>query len=380
MSYPPLEAYRRDVARLGEGRTFGTDDGTWVASAMLLQRYVDGSPGERVGLAAELARYLAPEDLLSFPDAALRLATQIERAGALQLATSWLSLLDRALLARDALDVGRTRAHRASVARKLGALESAYELYAETEVVGKTNGEPELTARAWIGFAILAHMRGNYPEARRWYAAAAVVADDNGFVEQSFAARQGLLITVAGDFDRAMCEGWQAFALSSGDRDREAEVLTNLAQVLHEAGRHWTALRGFAAAVARTTAPAISLPALGGAASAAASLGRRDIVQAAAARVEMLAGIAWAHPLSSAFLDLAEAYGRIGSAGTAAAYGNRGRAIAMENRFHELAQRLDARDCLKPDAAQAPFGVTASRVVADIEGLEIAPDLSQVAT
>ena len=166
-SYPPLEAYRRDVARLGDGRTFGPDDGTWVAAAMLLQRYVDGSSDERVALAAELARYLAPEGTLTFSGAALRLAAQIERAGALHLAASWLSLLDRALPTRDALDVGRTRAQRASVARKLGALDAAQELYAEAEAIGDASGEPELSARAWIGYAILAHMRGNYPDARR---------------------------------------------------------------------------------------------------------------------------------------------------------------------------------------------------------------------
>ena len=151
-------------------------------------------------------------------------------------------------------------------------------LYAEAEAIGEADGEPELSARAWIGYAILAHMRGNYPEARRWYGAAVLIADDNGFREQSFSARQGLMVAaaVAGDFDRAMREGWQAFVLSSGDRDREAEVLTNMAQVLHESGRHDAALRGFAAAVTRTIVPTVLLPALGGAASAAAIVGRRE--------------------------------------------------------------------------------------------------------
>ena len=148
---------------------------------------------------------------------------------------------------------------------------------------------------------------------------------------------------VAGDFDRAMREGWQAFVLSSGDRDREAEVLTNMAQVLHESGRHDAALRGFAAAVTRTGVPTVLLPALGGAASAAANLGRQHIVQAAASRVEKLAGSAWAYPLCSAFLDLADAFSRLRDVQAATAYRLRARAIAAENRFHELTQRADSQ-------------------------------------
>ena len=114
---------------------------------------------------------------------------------------------------------------------------------------------------------------------------------------------------VAGDFDRAMREGWQAFVLSSGDRDREAEVLTNMAQVLHESGRHDAALRGFAAAVTRTgrsdrTPSSAGWRRVGGRAPS----GVGTVVQAAASRVERLAGSAWAYPLCSAFLDLADAY------------------------------------------------------------------------
>jgi tetratricopeptide (TPR) repeat protein len=366
---------------LGDGRTFGPDDGTWVAAAMLLQRYVDGSSDERVALAAELARYLATEDTLTFSSAALRLAAQIERAGALHLAASWLSLLDRALPTRDALDVGRTRAQRASVARKLGALDAAQELYAEAEAIGDASGEPELSARAWIGYAILAQMRGNYPDARLWYGAAVLIADNNGFREQSFSARQGLMVAaaVAGDFDRAMREGWQAFVLSSGDRDREAEVLTNMAQVLHESGRHDAALRGFAAAVTRTGAPTVLLPALGGAAAAAANLGRQDIVQAAASRVEKLVGSAWAYPLCSVFLDLADAFSRLRDAQAATAYRLRARAVAEENQFHELTQRADRHGAHGiAERQHAPLSEVASRVVADIECLDAAADLSGV--
>jgi tetratricopeptide (TPR) repeat protein len=380
-SYPPLEAYRRDAARLGDGRTFGPDDGAWVAAAMLLQRYVEGPASGRTTIAAELARFLAPDDALTFPEAGLRLAAQIDRAGALHLAASWLNLLDRVLPPSAPLVTGRTRAQRASVARKLGALDAAHALYADAESIGETHGEPELSARAWIGYGVLAHMRGNYPDARRWYRAALLVADDNHLGEQSFQARQGLMIAaaVAGDFDSAMREGWQAYVLSSGDGDREAEVLTNIAQALYECGRHHAALRGFAAAVARTAVPTVLLPALGGAACAAAALRRRDIVEAAAQRVEVLSRTAWAYPLCSVLLDLADAHARLGANGSASAYRDRARIIAIEHRFHELHQRAERADegtMVRED--EPSLGAAASRVVTDIECLDAPADLTGV--
>ena len=176
--YPPLEAYRRDVARLGGQRSLGPDDGRWVAAAVLLQRFVDAPPEERGEIAKALARYLASEAEVTFWRAGLEVADQIDEAGALHLCYTWLSLLEKIVPEDRALDVGRFRATRARLARKLGDTDVAIELYKEVEQLGETRAEPELTARAWIGFAVSAVERGNLPEAKRWYQAAALVADD----------------------------------------------------------------------------------------------------------------------------------------------------------------------------------------------------------
>ena len=349
---------------------------------MLLERAADQATGIDEGTAVELARHIALEDPSQLASAALRVGAEIERAGALNLAASWLGLVERAFPNRSPLDIGRTKAQRASVARKLGALEAARELYMAVDQLGKTTGEPELTARAWIGYAILAHMRGNYPDARQWYNAAAMIAEDNRFSEQLFAARQGLMIAaaVARDFDEAMREGWKAFLASENDHDREAEVLTNMAQALHESGWHDAALRGFAAAVARTNLTTVLLPALGGAAAAAAASRRREVVEAAADRIALLAGSAWDYPIASALLDLADAYDVLGNARMAADYRTRGLSIARAGGFHELAQRTE-----KPGTRDArtssplPFSSAATRVVNDIESLNAAADLIGVA-
>ncbi|MDB4875795.1 MAG: hypothetical protein JWM41_2241 [Gemmatimonadetes bacterium] len=384
-SYPPLEAYRRDVARRGVQRAFGADDGRWLATSVLLQRYVEAGPDERRRIGPELAEYLASDDELTVISAGLRVANELEEAGALHLANSWLSLLGRLVAPERALDVGRVVSHRARLARKLGAPETAHALYAQVESLGESNAEPELTARAWLGYATLAQSSGNNPENRRWCLAAALVADDTGCVEQSFNAHQGLMVAAGrdGDFDTAMVEGWRAFGFCEGIPEREAQILANIAQILYETGRHAAALRGFAAVVSRTTMPRVLLGVLGGAATAAAALGDRRVVTAAAERIERLAGSAWAFPTAQAFLDLSRAYDAVGATSVADEYRARGREIAVANGFDQLVQRADHPPVpVQRDATSIPrvqFGTAATRVISDIEVLDAPADLCAAA-
>ena len=379
--YPPLEAYRRDVGRLGDQGTFGADDGQWVAASLLLQRYVEAAPADRHSLGAQLARYLAFDEELTVSNAGLSLGAEIEAAGALNLAAAWLHLLERIVPEGRVLELGRVRGQRATVALKLGATDAALELYTDVERLGESSAEPELTARAWIGFALLAHMRGNYPEARRWYQAAALVADDNECSQQSCYAHQGLLICagVARDFDRAMVEGWQAFLSSQRIPDREAEVLNNIAQALQDSGNHRVALRGFAAAAARGKSVHLLLGAIGGVAVAGAALGRSGVVAAAASRVKHLAANAWSYPVAMALLDLSDAYGLLGQTAAADEYRAQARALAVKHSYHELIHRANERKTQIPDhQTLVRLGSAAQQVVGDIESLYAPPDLCAV--
>jgi tetratricopeptide (TPR) repeat protein len=375
--YPPLEAYRRDVARLGERRSLGPVDDRWLTTAMLLQRYADGSAEERKRLAPDLARQLAAESELTVSSAGLRVANDILDAGGLHLAATWLSLLERIIPDDRALDIGRVRAHRARVARQFGAMDAAHDLYADVERLGEASAEPELTARAWIGYAVLTQTRGNYPDARRWYQAAALVADDALCFEQSFHAHQGLMVccAVGRDFDQALIEGWKAYEFSQGDGSREVEVLVNIAQILYDTGRHAAALRGFAAAVARTEVPRILLHALGGVALAAARMDQGAIVQAAADRIERVSG-PWLHPFAYALVDLACAFAVLGDRNAATTFRDRARALAEKHGFHELVHRADAVESLPAESApRVTFSHAAAGVVDNVESLDAPPDL-----
>jgi hypothetical protein len=383
-TYPPLEAYRHDVARLGAGRTFGENDGGWIAAAVLLQRYVVAAPAERQQLGPELAAHLASSDDLTFIGAGLRLATELEEAGALHLGNTWLTQLEQLVPPARVIDLGRVIAHRARLARKLGATDVARLMYGQVETLGEADALPELTARAWLGYAALAQASGNNPENRRWCHAAALVADDTGCAEQSFGAHQSLMVAAGrdGDFDTAMIEGWRAFEFSEAKPEREAVILSNMAQILYETGHHAAALRGFAAVVSRAVIPRVLLGALGGAATAAAALGDRRVVAAAADRIERLAGNAWAFPMSQALLDLAHAHEVLSLPDIAAAYRDRGRAIAVEHAFQDLVNRTDQPAVLTDARSERPyvrFGAAAARVVSDIEDLDAPPDLCAAA-
>jgi tetratricopeptide (TPR) repeat protein len=379
VAYPALEAFRRDLARLGEGRSFGPLAGQWLQTVILLERFVSSPSTERYELGRHIVRELAGErDVTSFWSAGLTFATTVEEAGALHLCDTWVHLLERIVPTDRTLDVGRVRATRARTARKLGFPEIAEALYREVEELGETAAEPELTARAWIGFGVLALERGNFPDAKRWYQAAALVADDTACDEQSSMAHQGLMVihATAGDFDTAIAAGWRAFDAALGDPLREAEILVNVAQALHDNGLHAAALRGFAAVVARTDRARVLLHALGGAALAAAALNNAAVVESATQRVEAIANSAWPHPVAAALLDLADAYDWLGDDARSAGYRSRAIVIAEATALHQLVFRAQERRTA-PSVATTPLqtGPAVGRVLESIQSLDAPADL-----
>jgi hypothetical protein len=83
-------------------------------------------------------------------------------------------------------------------------------------------------------------------------------------------------------------------------------MLLNLAQLAFDVGRTDAALAGFTAALARKPGPRLALPALGGAARAAAAVGRVDMLRQYARAVDDYRDDeSFAYPIASALLDLA---------------------------------------------------------------------------
>jgi tetratricopeptide (TPR) repeat protein len=258
--------------------------------------------------------------------------------------------------------LGRVLAQRARVARKADSFDIAHTLYGRAEKLGRTKDVPELTARAAIGFGVLMQFRGNLPQAAHYYRKAARFAASAGDADLIRIAQHGRMVIAAkrGAFDEALAFGWDAFAAAAGHPEVEAEMLLNLAQLAFDTGYPGPALQGFSAALARRPGPRLLLPALGGAARAAAALNRLEVVDQCGAEIdELVHEGSFAYPIASALLDLALATATT-QPSVAERYVRRALRLAEEFRFHELQHHLVTLQARLADRAEPAVGATPS--------------------
>ncbi|HET9003765.1 MAG TPA: hypothetical protein VFN39_07155, partial [Gemmatimonadaceae bacterium] len=196
-------------------------------------------------------------------------------AGALWLAFSTLGHVRLAAAAAPPRELGLATADQAWVARSLGDLDSADELYDAVASLGEKHDESELHSRALLGRGVTARVRGNYPKARKYLVEGLRRAERAGLTDLAAVGHQGLLIAAAtaGDHQTALVHGWAAYELAAGSPERQAEILINLSQVSLLAGQARAARSGFLASMSRTDQLRFRLPCLGGAAVASAALG-----------------------------------------------------------------------------------------------------------
>ncbi len=360
---PPLAAYREDLARRGGGQPFGPSDATWLSMATILSHAVDVPVDSRPSLVDTLRGVLlgdpalrdtlndgqegtAAEELeLDRVAPVVRsVVRRMEDNGALHLAYSVLTTLANADLRLSVLERGRVLAQLGRVAWKAGAVDASREHYRRAEVLGRTARIPELRIRAWIGYSIVARIRGNYPEVRSWATRAAHEADRAGLSALGALAYHSLMVSaaVAGDLNAALVYGWRAFEGAAGDPATEASALLNLSQYLLECGQPQAAVRGFVAALERGPNARDALPALGGLALAAAAVKDRPLVLATTARIERLVAIApTPYECAAALLELSQALAAIGHPSAAE---SRARALDLAQRhgFNELTHRLES--------------------------------------
>jgi tetratricopeptide (TPR) repeat protein len=358
---PPLAAYRDDLARRGHG-PFGPSDATWLSVATVLGHVVGAPPGERPPLPATLRDVLsgdpvlgpalaaqadeatAADDLDAVSAVVRAVVCHMENDGAWGLAYSTLSILVDVEPRLTVVERGRVLAQLGRIAWKAGALETARDQYRRVEVLGRAARSPELRVRAWVGYSILARLRGNYPEVRKWATRAAEEADRAQLAALGSLAYHSLMVAagVAGDFNGALIYGWRAFEGATGDPEREASMLLNLSQLLYDAGHAEAALHGFAAALAREPVARIALPALGGVALAGSVLGDARRVRAAQTQAErLIANGGMPYESASTLVELSEALAAIGDAAGSADCRTRAREIATRQGYHELTHRLD---------------------------------------
>ena len=409
----PFEAYRSDLDRFSKRSEFGNADTVWLLLAHCLGRLSRVGEGVRQQLAEQSAEALRDlmEDLeSSAPDPSghhsdLRLivaglamidtppgadavsracrgfAARMAEAGALSVAYSVLGYARTAVAQASDRERGLLAADQARVARQLGELESADELYRVASLIGDRSGDEELQARASLGRGVLARVRGNYPKARVHFQHGLQLAIVTGSGELQYYAHQGLTITTAmtGDYDASLEHGWAAFRMSDGDTTRESESLTNLAQVCLLSGYPAAALRSFLSALSRTSVLRVRLSALGGAALAAGQTGDRLRLDRLAGETrETVERSSLPFENAQALQHLASAYHACGDDVAAERFRQDTLAIARAKGFHELeitSERMEiARAASKPtprDLHEPTRGLVSS-----LEGFEPEADES----
>ena len=385
----PFDAYRSDLDRFSKRSEFGNADTVWlllthclgrlsrvgdgvreqlaVQSAEALRDLIESSEITGAGLTSHqndlrlIVAGLAVIDSRSGADAVSRasrgFAARMAEAGALSVAYSVLGYARTAVVQASDRERGLLAADQARVARQLGELDSSDELYRMAALIGERSGDQELQARASLGRGVLARVRGNYPKARVFLHNGLTMAIAAGGRELQYFAHQGLTVVsgVTRDFDLGLEHGWAAFRLSDGDPTREAESLTNLAQLCLDAGYPAASLRSFLGALARTSTLRIRLGALGGAALAAGQTG--DRARLARLTLEILDSVERSvlpFENAQALKNLAAAHMALGDEVSAERYRQETLKIARTKGFYEVemtCERMEiARAAKKPSA------------------------------
>jgi tetratricopeptide (TPR) repeat protein len=355
----PLSAYRADRAQYPERAHLTRSDDDLVKISVLLNRCLqvrrrDAADEKLIELRrrcyALALKILVQEDrsLEGFDVAgasaseAVRVLREVadaaEDGGALRLADALMLLAYREFgVEAGVLELGRVLAQRARIARKLGDHEAAEALYGEVRTWG--GGLPEMQARADIGHAMLARERGNIPAMRAHFISALENARACGSNELIAKAHHGMMLAAAAAkrFDEALLHAWAAFRDVRGDTARESEALLNVAQAAFDLGHPDVALHTFALALARALPKRLELPALGGAALAAASIGDGDTLRRIVRRTDqVVGGDDFKYDAVAALAEVAKAFALIGDP-DAEVRRQAALQAAMRAGFHEIA-------------------------------------------
>jgi tetratricopeptide (TPR) repeat protein len=347
---PPLMAYRADTAGAPDAHL--PDDAQWLTFAVQLAKASRLPDPVRRDLLTDLVRAGEPatgpiETSVLCERAiatAVKVATAMEDAARFHLAFSTLTSALVLLPEANFRMRGRILAQQGRIARQLGEMTESRLRFEAVEQLATEHGDNELFARAWIGFGVLAQLRGNYPEVRKIFGK--VLSLDGISETLRRLAHRSLIVAActAKDFDTGAVHAWAAFQDAQGEA--EAEGLIYLAEVFLQAGHPRTALKGFGAALLRPLVARYELPALGGAAVAAARALRveraRPLVERYATRIQtIITATQLPYANASALADIGDAYAALGAPEAATSVRGQARIVAERHGFHELAMRLE---------------------------------------
>lgn len=411
----PLEAYRSDLERNPGHEDFGPSDTLWLLVAHCLGRVSRAHPDSRQELstlcAKALKEFSAPQsrmgdqlavnlDLVNYgllnssqadgSDSLARgvrgFASHMCDAGALATAYTTVALARQIVSAGSAREQGLLAADQARIARQLGDFETAEHLYEVAEKIATRANDAVVLSRVSTGRGTLARTRGNYPKARELFERALTLAKISGCADVQFIAHQGLTITcaVADNVNDALQHGWAAFEFAGSDTTRQAEALSNLAQLSLMAGYPRAALSGFSAALSRSHTLRIRLPQLGGAALGAGRCKDLDSLERLAAEIDRVTELsALPYENAQSFLHLAQAFAAAGDQARASRYRESTRRIAKARGFFELMHAIQPEqfdpqaETPKPPITLAP---AARAVIESLSVLEAESDVFALVT
>jgi len=401
----PLDAYREDLSRVHSRKRLATGDEFWIILATGLRRialareatravsarrlasvlatfaseygreqdsasesmeHVDVAVGRRAMAVAEaLGEYPDPDHAAALVRHVRGAAADAEEVGGIELAREILTDLLELTSHANPLERGLVLIQLARIARTLGELGSAHDFLKAAGDLGRATGTRELEVREAAGEATLARTRGNYPAARRLYETALAGGSELGLADIAGMSHQGLMIVCveAGEFDAALYHGWLALSAARTEATREAEMMGNLAELCVRAGYDAAALGGFTAALARTAAPRIRLPVLGGLAAVAGRLRDTRLVRAAEEAIAHEANDSFPFETSGAWLSLARAKRALGETEAADAAAEKAAVIAHAHGFFEIAHYLEQ----EAQRAPAPLAERSLEVIRSLE-------------
>ena len=408
--HSPLDAYREDLSRAPGRRRLAAGDEFWIILATGLRRLAQApvrsrpaaarrlstalvavaqkedprsakrpgrarTTGERTGsppaVAAALAQFASADHAHALVVQVRGAAADAEEAGAIVLAREILTDLLELASHAPPLDRGGILLQLGRITRTLGELDAALDMLHAAGDIGRDCDIPELVAREALGEAVVARTRGNYPAARQHFAAALDGANKLGLADVQGMSHQGLMIVAAeaGDFDAALTHGWNAVSSARAEGAREAETLGNLAHLCSKAGYDAAAVRGFLAALARTTAPRVRIPVLAGLAVSAGRLGDANIVDYAENAITAEANEAFPFEMSGAWFAVSRARSALGDAAGSDAAARKAAAIAQLHGYHEITHRIERATPI----VRVPLADTGMGVIKSLEAWSDAP-------
>lgn len=405
----PLDAYRSDLARDKSREDFGGADTVWLLTAHCLSRISRSSAQDLLTLGAQCAgalrEFTEPStegtpvpsveiaDLMLVVDGFSRLrsragadsltrgvrgmANRMVYAGALSMAYTLVATTRRVAEEASDRERGLLAADQGMIARFLGDLDAAEEIYRGAESIGDRAKDMMVLSRAYIGRGVIDRVRGNYPRSRIYFERGLELAETVADRELMRLSHQGLTIchAIGKNFDRALQHGWSTLQLADGDSGREAEALGNLAQLCLDSGYPVAALRAYAGVLSRAVSARIALGALGGAAIAAAQAGEPNVV--ARASQEITARVSTSgmpYENAQALYQLAMAHATLGDIKARDDFLARARKLAKARGFFELVHKTQpevATKALQPPSTTVNLTPPSREVVASLSDLEV---------